>query len=201
MQSLLSQPTSPAAIGTVVAALITVALTFLLNLRSVRFGREFQRHAALMAEENAKTAAALADLKKAELEHARAAKFAEIVESRAVRLHDDLAEFLGIVDLMTQDPPAASDEDRRRVTRLMRAISLAISPRGDFAEEFNIQLGHVREAAKQGSGYLRGREDMLTSLRHNAWKIVDAEYDRALASISSGESLARPELKPTRHDR
>ncbi|WP_242141032.1 hypothetical protein [Sphingomonas sp. TREG-RG-20F-R18-01] len=201
MPSLLNQPTSPAAIGTVVAALITVVLSFLLNLRSVRLGREFQRHGALMAEENSKTAAALADLKMAELRHARATKYAEIVESRAVRLHNDLAEMLGIVDLMTQTPPADTEEDRRRVTRLIRSISLAVSPRQEFAEELNVQIGHIREAAKQGSTYLQGRDDMLLSLRDNAWKIVDAEYDRGLASISTGEALARPELKPMRYDR
>lgn len=198
MQSLMAQPTWPVALATVIAALITVVLGFILNLRSVRFGREFQRHGARMAEENARTAAALADLKKLELSNSAAAKYADIVERRASRLHDDLAELLGIVDLMTQTPPADTEDDRRRITRLMRSISLSISPRSGFAEQLTDQLGHVREAARQGPSYLAGREDMLTALRFNAWKIVDAEYDRALASVSTGTSVERPQLEPSR---
>ena len=198
MASLLAQPTSPVALGTVIAALVTVGLSFLLNLRSVRFGREFQRHGAQMAEANAKTAAALADLKKTELGHAAAARYADMIERRANRLHDDFAELLGIVDLMTQMPPADTDADRRRATRLMRSLSLSVSPRSPFAEQLVSQLGHVREAATQGASYLTGREDMLTALRFNAWKIVDAEYDRALACVSTGTLVERPELEPSR---
>lgn len=198
LQNFMAQPTWPAALATVVAALLTVALGFLLNMRSVRFGRDFQRHSALMAEENAKTAAALADLKKLELGQAAASKYADIIERRASRLHDDLAELLGIVDLMTQTPPADTPEDRRRLPQLMRSISLSISPRSAFAEQFADQLGHVREAAKQGASYLAGREAMLNSLRLNAWKIVDAEYDRALESVSSGAAVERPQLEAAR---
>ncbi|MNR18384.1 hypothetical protein D3C85_1351100 [compost metagenome] len=150
-----------------------------------------------MATQAGETASALADLKKIELSNATAVKYADIVEQRAVRLHADLAELLAIVELIAAEPPLDTQEDRRHCLRLITSISLALSPRGGFAEEFNLELGHLREAAINGSAYLKKRQDMLTSFRRKAWMIIDAEYDRALASISTGSAMPRPALSPT----
>ncbi|RIV80483.1 hypothetical protein D2V17_19420 [Aurantiacibacter xanthus] len=200
-ENFFAQPTWPAAVTTLAAAILTVMLTAVVNARNIRFTQAFQRHGAAMAEQAAATASTLADLKTIELENAAATKYADIVERRAARLHEDFADLLSIVEWMLQTPPIDTDEDRRQLVRLSNAISLAISPRGAFAEELNIQLGHLREAAAQGASYLVARPDFLTSFQFNAWRIVDAEYDRAAESVSSGRTVPRSRLKPFRHGR
>lgn len=199
-ENFFAQPTWPAAVATLGAAILTVMLTAVVNARNIHFTQTFQRHGAAMAEQAAATASTLADLKKIELENAAATRYAEMIERRAARLHEDLAGLLSIVDLMMQAPPIDTAEDRRQLVRLTNAISLAISPRGPFAEELNIQLGHVREAAAQGAPYLAARPGVLTSLQFNAWRIVDAEYDRAAESISSGKTVPRSQLAPFHHE-
>jgi len=46
-----------------------------------------------------------------------------------------------------------------------------MSPRGAFAEEFNIQLGHVRGSAEKAPPIL-ARPEVLTCLQLNAWRLV-----------------------------
>ena len=195
INNLLSPPSWLVTLSPVLAALVTVVFTALMNRRNARFTRDFQRHSAQMAEKAAETADALASLKNIEMSNATAVQYAQIVETRARRLHDDLAELLAITDLMSACPSLATDEDRRRCLRLVSSLGLAISTRGDFGEEFNIELGHLREAAIQGSTYLDTRRDTLGSLQLKAWRIIDAEYDRALDSVSTGATKERPVLK------
>lgn len=196
LAKLLSQPTWPAAAATFLAAFGTLILQWSLNRRTRRLDESLRLHSAELGERNTETAAALADLKQVELTNARTSKWVDIVERRADRLQADFSELLGLLEVFVDREDVEDRKDLQKLAQLGRSISLTIPPRGKFAEELNIQLGHIREALAKGPGYLTERPGLLWALQTNAWKIVDAERSRALGAISAGALIERHDLEP-----
>lgn len=197
LSEFLSQPTWPVAVAALITAFGTLILQWGLNRRTRRLDEELGVHAARLGERNTETASALADLKQVEVTNAAASKWIDIVERRTDSLQADFAELLGLLGVYAHDDrDGIGGKGRERMAQLGRSISLAIPPRGAFAEELNVQLGHIREAVQNGPEYLTERPGLLWALQTNAWKIVDAERSRVLEAISAGKPIERPELKP-----
>lgn len=199
IDSFFAQPTWPVAVATLIAACLTVILQFFLNKRSRQFAEALQQHAAATAERNAETAAALAELKKIELAGNTVAKLTDHLVVHVERLHGEFAELLALLDVHRLAPsPEDSPESAARMLTLCRSISLAISPRGNFAEHLNDQLGHVRQALQTGQLLDDDWAGLIEALRYNAWKIIDAERDRIPESLIDGKMIERRELEPNR---
>lgn len=192
------QPTWPVAIATLAAVIVTAVLQFLLYRRSRLFAEEMQARANAIAQRNAETAASLAELKRIELGGITTAKLTDHAERRAARLHDEFAELLALLDAGTVTTSTLPSEKADRILSLCRSISLSLSPRGDFAETLNEQLGHVRQAVSKGLQSVTDWPGLIEALRYNAWKIVDAERDRIPESLLAGTMIERRELEPVR---
>lgn len=195
MPDFFAQPTWPVAVCAVLAAICTAVLSWYLNQKNIKFTQEFQLHSAKLAEQASETSKTLAELKKIEISNATAIRYAEAIEKRAARLHDDFAELLSIPERMKL-PSGLTDKEKSEALTLVERISLTVSPRGVFNEELNIQIGHIRESVLQGPAYLSGKANLLIELQLNAWRMIDAEYDRSLETLATGSLIERPTLEP-----
>lgn len=198
LSSFFAQPTWPVASATLVASIVTLTLQAILTRRARQVDEQLRIRTTLQGERNAETASSLNALKERELKNAATARWAEVIERRTDRLQENLAELLGLVVLLEQEPSEVGQETRARLLRLCSSISLSISPRGAFAEALNIQLGHLREVAILGPSYLKERPGLISSFQTNAWKIIDADRDRVTEALVEGQTIERRQLEPDR---
>lgn len=198
MDRLFDQPTLPVAIATLLAALLSVMLQFVLNRRSRKFSETLQRHGAELAERNAATAAALAELREIELNSRTIAKLIDHIDIRAQRLHGEFAELLALLDAHCLPAQLIPSESGARVLYLCRSISISLPPRGKFAEELNVQLGHVQQAVQTEPLTSSDWQGLIEALRYNAWKVTDVERDRIQESLLTGRLVEGRDIQPTR---
>jgi len=180
----------------VVAAMIAG----LFGLLFLAMNKKFKRIELSIAEANTLLNAQMnertADLKEVELSNHSAHHAGQIMFQRFKALKHEISELKALLYLHFDEKGPFSMEMQTQVNQLTASISHWVSPRGDFNEEFVMQLGQIREFFEKGGDYWINRKHFIGAFDLNCWMLIDAEYDQVIETLMSGELVQRRELLP-----
>lgn len=190
---------SPAAIAAAIAGIfgmVGLLINLVVNGRVQRVDAQLKYHTAQINEINAQISKRMAELRESELRSASVYRVAEMMWKRYERLFNDVSELNSLLTRHSSSPGPFPSELTDRAVSLCSSISYVASPRGAFNEEFNTQLGHIREFFFNGGDYLKKRTGLTTAFNLNCWILLDSEFEQITKTVLSGGIQEKPDLRP-----
>ncbi|UXN57712.1 hypothetical protein [Phyllobacterium zundukense] len=178
--------------------IITTAVTIRNSRKLQIVDLDIKGYAAATAKEMALIAERQADLRDVELKNATAFRLAEMLFKRYEALRNDISDLRTMLDLYKNSPGELADAVRERILSPCNSISLHVSPKGSFDEEFNTQIEHIKAFLHSGHEYWQARRDFFAAFDLNCWKLVDAEFARVQETIAKGRLVERHQPEPSK---
>lgn len=129
------------------------------------------------------------ELKRMEVDQTARFNFANLLLQRHQQLQTALAEFQAYLFTYHDMELRADKKVMLRVNHLKSIISLYLTPKGEFAEEFNIELSHILAFFETGRTYWErfgGYTNFIVTFNLNCWTLIDEDYKRIIDLLETG---------------
>lgn len=148
------------------------------------------------------------ELKRMEVDRTARFNFSNLLLQRHQQLQTALAEFQAYLFTYHDMELRADKKVMLRVNHLKSIISLYLTPKGEFAEEFNIEMSHILAFFETGRTYWErfgGYTNFIVAFNLNCWTLIDEDYKRIIDLLETGvefrpseRKLQRPPLRMVR---
>lgn len=141
------------------------------------------------------------ELKRVEVDQTARFNFSNLLLQRHQQLQTALAEFQAYLFTYYDMELRADKKVMLRVNHLKSIISLYLTPKGEFAEEFNIEMSHILAFFETGRTYWErfgGYTNFIVAFNLNCWTLIDEDYKRIIDLLETGVEFRPSERKPQR---
>lgn len=141
------------------------------------------------------------ELKRVEVDQTARFNFSNLILQRHQQLQKALAEFQAYLFTYHDMELRADKKVMLRVNHLKSIISLYLTPKGEFAEEFNIEMSHILAFFETGRTYWErfgGYTNFIVAFNLNCWTLIDEDYKRIIDLLETGVEFRPSERKPQR---
>lgn len=141
------------------------------------------------------------ELKRVEVDQTARFNFSNLLLQRHQQLQTALAEFQAYLFTYHDMELRADKKVMLRVNHLKSIISLYLTPKGEFAEEFNIEMNHILAFFETGRTYWErfgGYTNFIVAFNLNCWTLIDEDYKRIIDLLETGVEFRPSERKPQR---
>ena len=141
------------------------------------------------------------ELKRMEVDQTARFNFSNLLLQRHQQLQTALAEFQAYLFTYHDMELRADKKVMLRVNHLKSIISLYLTPKGEFAEEFNIEMSHILAFFETGRTYWErfgGYTNFIVAFNLNCWTLIDEDYKRIIDLLETGVEFRPSERKPQR---
>ena len=141
------------------------------------------------------------ELKRVEVDQTARFNFSNLILQRHQQLQKALAEFQAYLFTYHDMELRADKKVMLRVNHLKSIISLYLTPKGEFAEEFNIEMSHILAFFETGRTYwarFGGYTNFIVAFNLNCWTLIDEDYKRIIDLLETGVEFRPSERKPQR---
>ena len=141
------------------------------------------------------------ELKRVEVDQTARFNFSNLLLQRHQQLQTALSEFQAYLFTYHDMELRADKKVMLRVNHLKSIISLYLTPKGEFAEEFNIEMNHILAFFETGRTYWErfgGYTNFIVAFNLNCWTLIDEDYKRIIDLLETGVEFRPSERKPQR---
>ncbi len=178
---------------TVIGAIVTVIVGFLINKNSANRDFALKRETADL---NRRIAQDSVELKTREAKTLATYKYTDILVKRHFDIQKDISALITMLDMYESGTGPFEKDVQEKAYNLCSSISFQMFPAGDFSEEFIVQLGHIRGFFSIGKSYWQTKANFYSSFKANCWMMLNEDLRVIEKSIIDGSLVERRNIEP-----